>query len=77
MEAAQPDARDVVEAARRVGWYVGIPLYDLERRRWQQYAYDTTEKDHTGQRTRHWTADGRTEEECIADMARRLREISR
>lgn len=40
------------------------------------YAFDPTEKAHNGRRSREWTAVGQTEEGCIREMARCLREIS-
>jgi hypothetical protein len=76
MEAGENTARDVLQAAQKVGWYVGIPLYDLQRRLWQLYAYDTTEQETLGPRTRQRTAVGRSEEDCINEMARCLSEIS-
>ena len=40
------------------------------------YAFDTTEKAQIGRRSREWTAVGQTDEECVREMARYLREIS-
>ncbi len=39
------------------------------------YAFDTTEKAHIGRRSREWTSVGNTEEECVREMARCLREM--
>jgi hypothetical protein len=65
----------MLRTAQRLGWYVGVPLYDLREGRWQQYAFDRTETT-LGRRRREWTAVGTTEEACIVEMARCLREIS-
>ena len=73
MDAGQVDTAEALRAAQLAGWYVGIPLYDLKRRRWQVYAFDTT---HTNGRRRERTAVGQTESECVWEMARCLREIS-
>jgi len=40
------------------------------------YAFDTTEKAHIGRRSREWTAVGQTEDDCVREMARCLREIA-
>jgi hypothetical protein len=68
---------DELQAARRDGWYIGIPLYSVRRRSWQLYAFDTTEWAPSGVRTRERTATGSTEDECLREMARCLRELGR
>jgi hypothetical protein len=40
------------------------------------YAFDQRERQKLGHRSREWTAVGNTEEECLREMARCLREIS-
>ena len=67
-------AWDEVHAATPPVWFVGRP----GRRRggsWAMYAFDQTEKAHIGRRSREWTAVRQTEQECIREMARCLREI--
>ena len=68
---------NILRDAQVAGWYIGIPLYDVVRRRWQMYAFDTSERAHTGKRPRERTVVAQTEEECIREMARCLREIGR
>jgi hypothetical protein len=67
---------NALRAAQVAGWYVGIPLYNLQRQRWQLYAYDTTERTPTGQRRLERTVVAQTEAECVREMARCLRELS-
>jgi len=57
------------------GWDVGTPVFHVERVQWAQYAFDQTEKAHIGKRSREWTAVGKTEVECVREMARCLREV--
>lgn len=62
-----------------MGWTVGRPsLHDDVRgaEHWEQWSYDPREKPKAGKRSREWTAVGRTEVECVREMARCLREIS-
>ena len=61
----------------RLSWFVGRPAFEPHRPvSWPQYAFDPFEKQKLGKRSREWTAVGNTEEECIREMARSLREIS-
>jgi len=69
------DAWDELHAATPPNWFVGRPG-QRHGGQWEQYAFDTTEKAHIGQRSREWTAVGNTEIECVREMARCLREIS-
>lgn len=55
-------------------WQVGLPS-QRHGGSWEMYAFDQTEKPKVGRREREWTATGQTEEECIREMARCLREI--
>jgi hypothetical protein len=60
-------------------WSVGRPsLHDDVRgaEHGEQRAYDLRERPKIGKRSREWTAVGRTEVECVREMARCLREIS-
>lgn len=73
------DARSIVDAANAsLGWYVGRPtLHDeMASHPWEQYAFDRTERPVVGARSREWTAVGRTEIECVREMARCLTEIA-
>ena len=68
------DAWEELPAATPPGWFVGTPA----RRhggQWAMYAYDTTEKAHIGKRSQEWTAVGLSDEDCVREMARCLREI--
>ena len=56
------------------GWFVGRPGQRYGGQ-WAMYAFDTTQKPHVGRRSREWTAVDQTEEECIREMARCLRDI--
>ena len=68
-------AWDELHAATPAGWYVGTPVYHVEREQWAPYAYDTTERVKIGRRSREWTAVGPTEVDAVREMARCLREI--
>ena len=63
------------QATNGLGWFVGSPG-QRHGGSWEMYAFDPTEKAHIGRRSWEWTAVGETEEECIREMARCLREIS-
>jgi hypothetical protein len=63
-------------AATPPGWFVGRPMYHDERREWQQYAFDPSERAVIGHRKREWTAVAQTEEGVVREMARCLREIA-
>ena len=69
------EAWEAVHDATPPGWYVGRPS-QRHGGSWAMYAFDRTEKAHIGRRSREWTAVGQTEEECIFEMARCLRENS-
>jgi hypothetical protein len=61
-----------------LGWTIGRPsLHDDVRgaEHWEQWAYDPRDKPRVGKRSREWTATGRTEVDCVREMARCLREI--
>ena len=66
---------DELHAATPSGWFVGRPG-QRHGGQWEQYAFDTAEKDHVGRRSREWTAVGQTEVECVREMTRCLGEIS-
>ena len=70
------ESSDALRAAQAAGWYVGIPLYDIERHRWRLYAFDATERPERGQRRRERTVVGQSEQECVREMARLIRELS-
>lgn len=57
------------------GWEVGRPRLHDELNQWEQYAFDPSERPKVGKRSREWIAVGQTEVECVAEMARCLREI--
>ena len=69
------DAWDALHSVVPTGWYVGRPSYHDERREWQQYAFDPSERAKLGIRSREWTAVAATEEAVVREMARGLREI--
>ncbi len=56
-------------------WHVGPPFFHDELERWEQHAYDATELPRDGKRSREWTAVGATEEACVTEMARCLKEL--
>lgn len=68
------DAWKALHAATPHGWYVGRPG-QRHGGQWAQYAFDTAERAQIGRRSREWTAVGQTEEACVREMARCLREI--
>lgn len=70
LEAAWNEIHDVKPG----GWFVGTPVY-IERRGWEQYAFDTRERHKDGRRTREWTAVGASELAVVREMARCLRLI--
>lgn len=67
-------AWDEVRAANTLGWRVGRPYYNDERRTWEQYTFDPTERSE-GARSREWVALGPTEVGCVRSMAYCLREL--
>ena len=72
----EPEAAwDAVFASLPAGWSVGRPSYHDERHEWTQYAFDSFEVPKVGLRSKEWTAIGATEEDCLLEMARCLREI--
>ena len=70
------ESSQALRAAQVAGWYVGIPLYDVERHRWRLYAFDATERPNHGMRKRERTVVGQSEQECVREMARLIRELS-
>lgn len=68
-------AWDEVHAANTMGWQVGRPYLHEERGAWEQYAFDPSERPEVGKRSREWIAVGRTEVECVREMAYCLREL--
>ena len=70
LEAAWNEIHDV----KPDGWFVGTPVY-IERRGWEQYAFDTRERAKHGRRSREWTAVATSELEVVREMARWLRPI--
>jgi hypothetical protein len=69
-------ARDAIFDALPAGWSVGRPSYYPERRKWQQYAFDSFEAAKVGVRSKEWTVIGATEVECLLEMAGCLRELA-
>ncbi len=63
-----------IHDAKPDGWFVGTPVC-IERRAWEQYAFDMRERHKHGRRTREWTAVAQSELEVVSEMARCLREI--
>ncbi len=57
------------------GWQVGRPYCMTRPGRWEQYAFDPTERPSAGKRSREWIAVGATEVACVREMARCLREL--
>ena len=55
--------------------YVGRPGYEERHNRWEQYAFDPSEKPVVGKREREWIAAGPTEVRCVQEMARCLGEL--
>lgn len=62
--------------ATPVGWYVGPPVFHVERDQWALYAFDATERVKIGKRSREWTAVAPTEVGAVRELARCLREIA-
>lgn len=54
----------VVHDATPEDWYFGRPYFDERHNRWEQYAFEQTERPIVGKRSREWTAVGRPS--CIA-----------
>jgi len=48
-------AWDEFHDTKPAGWFVGQPIY-IERRGWEQYAFDTRERVKAGHRSHDWTA---------------------
>ena len=57
------------------GWFVGRPGFEERYDQWSMYAFDPSERPVAGKRSREWTAVGRTELECVQEMARCLGEL--
>ena len=68
LEAAWSEVHD----AKPDGWFVGTPVF-IERRGWEQYAFDTQERAKARHRSREWTAVAQSELEVVREMARCLR----
>ncbi len=75
METAADNAWFELRNATASGWYVGLPVYDMQRRRWVLYAFDPTEQTESGDRSREWTAVAETQEAVVDEMARWLRAV--
>ena len=69
------DAWNDLHDAKPDGWYVDRHSYEEGRKRWEQCAFDPSERAHAGARSREWTAVGPTELEVIHEQARCLRLI--
>ncbi|CAN5813784.1 hypothetical protein BH24CHL5_BH24CHL5_12170 [soil metagenome] len=69
------EAWSAVHDATLAGWHVGRPAYYDERRQWDQYAFDPSERPVVGLRSREWTARAESEEAVVREMARCLRQI--
>ena len=54
---------------------VGRPSFHDEAGRWEQYAYDPSERPKVGKRSREWIAVGPSEVACVREMARCVREL--
>ncbi len=63
-------------AATGSGWYVGGPSYHDEPLEWVMYAFNPTERATAGLSSLEWTAIGRSEHQCVREIARCLRETS-
>ena len=70
LDAAWNEVHDV----KPDGWFVGTPV-SIERRGWEQYAFDTRERHKHGRRAREWTAVAQSELDVVREMARCLRLI--
>jgi len=66
---------ETVHDATPAGWYVGRPAHYDERRQWDQYAFDPSERPVVGLRSREWTAVTESEEAVVREMTRCLREL--
>jgi len=75
MDTVLHDAWAELKNATLRGWYVGLPVYDMHRRRWVLYAFDPTEYTQSGDRSREWTAVADTQEAVVDEMARWLRAV--
>jgi hypothetical protein len=64
-----------IHEANTMGWRVGRPYFHDEVDWWEQYAFDPTERPKVGKRSREWIAAGRTEVDCVREMARCLRDL--
>ena len=74
-ESELPAAWQELADAKPADWYVARPSQRRDGR-WTMHVIDTTTRDPRRRRGREWKAVGRTEVECVREMARRLREIS-
>ena len=71
LEAAWNDLHDVMPS----GWVAGRPRLRDDSHVWEQAAYRPKERHDAGRRKDEWLATGPTEAECVAEVARCLREI--
>jgi hypothetical protein len=65
-----------VHDAKPTGWFVGQPMYHEDRRKWEQYAFDTREKAKAGHRSRERRAVASSEVGVVREMVRCLRLIT-
>ena len=74
LEAAWNELRSANDT---LGWSVGVPTFDDQRMPpWALHAFDASEHPVAGSnRSRECTAAGTTQEACVREMARRMREI--
>ena len=68
-------AWDELHSGLPPGWYVGTPVFHVERGEWAIYAYDTTERVKIGKRSREWTAVHLTQIGVVREVAGCLREL--
>lgn len=70
MTSERERAWSELHATTPPGWYVGTPVYHVERQQWAMYAFDTMEKAHIGKRSGEWTGradrdDGRARDGAV------------
>jgi hypothetical protein len=76
-DKALEEAWNAVHDATPANWSVGRPSYIERYDRFEQFAFDTTDRGRPGKpHTREWTAVGQTDVECLEAIVRCLREIS-
>ena len=69
---------ELIWATKPSGWFLGRPVYDEHRKppAWVMEAVTDPERPVVGRRMPKWKAIGTTEEACLQEMARGLRELS-